>query len=107
MTASRLAAATSGIPWSIDAGMRWVPMSPFVDAPQMKKLPPRSQKSRERTPMRRPRNGRDRCGEDTAAAVRVACGDALGRELDDLRSVEEHVGRVPVRVPSLDHRDAS
>ncbi len=56
MVASRLAAVTSAIPWSIDAGIRCVPMSPFVEAPQMKKLPPSSQKSRERTPMRRPRN---------------------------------------------------
>ena len=31
-------------------------MRPLVDAPQMKKLPPRSQKSRDLTPMRRPRN---------------------------------------------------
>ena len=54
ITASRLAAVTSAIPWSIDAGIRCVPMSPLVDAPQMKKLPPRSQKSWERTPSRNP-----------------------------------------------------
>ncbi len=34
--ASRLAAVTSAIPLSMQAGMRWVPMSPLVEAPQMK-----------------------------------------------------------------------
>src|ERR1700694_859946 len=56
ITASRLAAVTSAIPWSIEAGVRWVPIRPLVEAPQMKKLPARSQKSRERTPSLRPRN---------------------------------------------------
>ena len=32
-----------------------MPIRPLVDAPQMKKLPPSSQKSRDRTPRRRPR----------------------------------------------------
>ena len=54
ITASRLAAVTSAMPWSMEAGIRCVPMRPLVDAPQMKKLPARSQKSRERTPRRRP-----------------------------------------------------
>ena len=42
------AARTSGMPWSMQAGMRWVAMRPFVLAPQTKKVPARSQKSRER-----------------------------------------------------------
>ena len=43
ITASRLAAVTSDMPWSIAAGIRCVPMSPFVVAPQTKKLAVRSQ----------------------------------------------------------------
>jgi hypothetical protein len=31
------------MPWSIEAGIRCVPINPFVVAPQMKKLPVRSQ----------------------------------------------------------------
>ena len=50
MSASRLAARTSGMPWSCAAGMRCVPMRPLVDAPQMKNVAVSSQKSRERTP---------------------------------------------------------
>ena len=52
------AAVTSDMPWSIDAGIRCVPINPLVVAPQMKKLPASSQKSRDRTPMRRPPNAR-------------------------------------------------
>ena len=44
--ASSDAAATSPKPWSIAAGIRCVPISPFVEAPQMKKLPARSQNVR-------------------------------------------------------------
>ncbi len=53
IAASRLAASTSGMPWSMQAGIRWVPISPLVLAPQTKKLPPSSQKSRECRPARR------------------------------------------------------
>jgi len=35
MNASRLAAVTSGMPWSIEAGMRCVPIRPFVLARQI------------------------------------------------------------------------
>jgi hypothetical protein len=52
--ASKLAAVTSGIPWSIAAGIRCVPMRPLVEAPQMKKLPARSQKLPEPAPSRSP-----------------------------------------------------
>ena len=55
ITASSEAAATSGMPWSMEAGIRWVPMSPLVEAPQMKKEAARNQKSRCRTPRPSPR----------------------------------------------------
>jgi hypothetical protein len=42
-SASRLAAAVSGIPWSWAAGMKCVPISPLVVAPQMAKPPASSQ----------------------------------------------------------------
>jgi len=45
ITASRPAARTSGMPWSMHAGTRCVPTSPLVVAPQTKKLPASSQKS--------------------------------------------------------------
>src|SRR5437879_6154484 len=52
--ASMLAASTSGMPWSIEAGMRCVPTRPLVVAPQMKKLAASSQKVLLRAPVRRP-----------------------------------------------------
>ncbi len=54
ITASRLAAVTSAMPWSTEAGIRWVPINPLVVAPQMKKLPASSQKAPEPTASRRP-----------------------------------------------------
>src|SRR5258708_7077561 len=54
MKARRLAAVTSGIPWSIEAGIRWVPMRPLVLAPQMKNDPASNQKLRFRAPIARP-----------------------------------------------------
>ena len=42
--ASRLAAVVAAMPWSCAAGMKWVPISPLVVAPQMAKLPASSQK---------------------------------------------------------------
>ena len=35
ISASRLAAVVAGSPWSCAAGMKWVPIRPFVDQPQM------------------------------------------------------------------------
>jgi hypothetical protein len=54
--ASMLAAATSDMPLSEHAATRCVPIRPFVDAPQTKKLPASSQKSRERKPVPRAAN---------------------------------------------------
>ena len=45
--ASNPAAATWVSPWSTAAGIRCVPIRPFVVAPQMKKLALRSQNVRE------------------------------------------------------------
>ena len=49
MEASRFAPAIAGMSWSTQAGMRWVPISPVVEAPHTKRLPDSSQKSRERS----------------------------------------------------------
>ena len=61
ISASSDAAGTSPIPWSCAAGIRCVPIRPVVDAPQMKKLPVRSQKVFEwrasSRPWTAPRNG--------------------------------------------------
>jgi hypothetical protein len=54
MSASRPAAVTWVMPWSWAAGMRCVETSPFVVAPQMKKLPASSQKVGERQASRSP-----------------------------------------------------
>ena len=37
--ASRPALVEAGIPWSCAAGMKWVPISPLVDQPQIQKVP--------------------------------------------------------------------
>ena len=46
MSASRLALVVGGMPWSWAAGMKWVPISPLVDQPQIQKEPNRIQKMR-------------------------------------------------------------
>ena len=46
--ASRPAAVVCGMPWSWAAGMKWVPIRPFVDQPQIQKVPTRIQKVRDR-----------------------------------------------------------
>ena len=51
------AAATSPNPWSIAAGIRCVPIRPFVDAPQMKKLPASSRNEVDRQTSPRVRIG--------------------------------------------------
>ena len=43
-SASSPAAVVSAIPWSCAAGMKWVPISPFVDQPQTQKVKNRAQK---------------------------------------------------------------
>jgi hypothetical protein len=53
IAASSPAAWTSPIPWSCAAGIRWVPITPTVVAPQMKKVPASSQNARERAPTTR------------------------------------------------------
>ena len=37
ISASRLAAVVAGMPWSCAAGMKWVPIRPLVDQPQIQK----------------------------------------------------------------------
>ena len=44
--ASSPAAVVWGIPWSWAAGMKWVPIRPLVDQPQIQKVPSRIQKTR-------------------------------------------------------------
>ena len=46
--ASSPAAVVSGMPWSCAAGMKWVPIRPFVDQPQIQKVPNRIQNVRDR-----------------------------------------------------------
>jgi hypothetical protein len=46
--ASRLALVVAGRPWSWAAGMKWVPISPLVDQPQIQKVPNRIQNVRDR-----------------------------------------------------------
>ena len=66
--ASRPAAVVSAMPWSWADGMKWVPISPLVVAPQMAKPPARAQKVVVRAASRRARDGaaggpgRVRCG---------------------------------------------
>ena len=38
ISASRLAEVVSGMPWSCAAGMKWVPIRPLVDQPQIQKV---------------------------------------------------------------------
>ena len=56
------------MPWSIAAGIMWVPISPVVVAPQTKKLPESSQKSFEPAPSRSPASAAPN-GLPTAAAA--------------------------------------
>ena len=44
--ASRPALVVAGMPWSWAAGMKWVPISPLVDQPQIQNVPKRIQKVR-------------------------------------------------------------
>jgi hypothetical protein len=60
MVASSPAATVLGIPWSLAAGMKWVPISPFVVIPQIAKLPASSQKAGMRAPIRSPSNAAQR-----------------------------------------------
>ncbi len=69
MTASREAAAVIGMPWSWDAGTKWVWIRPLVEAPQIAKVPASSQ------------NGPVRTAEDRTLSVRRAApgtGAGLG-----------------------------
>jgi len=47
-SASRPAAVVVGMPWSWAAGMKWVPIRPFVDAPQIAKPAASNQNARVR-----------------------------------------------------------
>src|SRR6058998_2535653 len=87
--ASKLAAMTSGMPCSIEAGIRCVPMRPLVLRPQMKKLPASNQKSRERSPSARPISG-------AAAAARGGrgVGGALGGSPNGRRPMSRGWSRI-------------
>ena len=86
--ASRLAALTSGMPASTQAGIRWVPIRPFVLSPQTKKLPNRSQKSPDR--LQRAEDG-DRPRDRVAGGARVgiAPGRAVSAQPDGLRPLRQ------------------
>ena len=59
MAANMLAAVTSGIWWSMAAGMKCVAINPLVDAPQTKKLPARTQNCEVRDAWRSTRKARE------------------------------------------------
>ena len=54
MVASSPAATVVGMPWSLAAGMKCVPINPFVVIPQIAKLAASSQKAGTRAPIRNP-----------------------------------------------------
>lgn len=67
MTASRDAAVVMGMPWSCEAGTKWVWISPLVEAPQIANVPASSQK------------GPVRAAEpSTVSARRAALGTGAG-----------------------------
>ena len=51
--ASRPALVVSGMPWSCAAGMKWVPIRPLVDQPQIQNVTNRIQNVRDRELSRR------------------------------------------------------
>ena len=74
MVASSPAATVVGMPWSLAAGMKCVPISPLVVIPQIAKLAASSQNAGTRAPMRSPSNAaaklpaRDTAGSAAAVA---------------------------------------
>jgi hypothetical protein len=71
ITASMEAAAVAAMPASEQAGIRCVPISPLVEAPQMKNVPASSQKSRFPDASAKARNA-------VAIGLPVARGAGLG-----------------------------
>src|SRR5215468_11005836 len=63
------APVSAGMPLSMQAGIRWVPISPLVEAPQQKKLPASNQKSRVRAASASVRNDSQMGLPDAAAAT--------------------------------------
>ena len=57
ISASRLAEVVSGMPWSCAAGMKWVPIRPLVDQPQIQKVRNSAQNVQLRLASRRVRHG--------------------------------------------------
>lgn len=55
------------MPWSLAAGMKWVPISPLVVMPQIAKLPASSQKAGTRAPINKPSNAVRKLEAGTAA----------------------------------------
>jgi hypothetical protein len=56
MVASRPAATVVGMPWSLAAGMKWVPISPLVVIPQIAKLAANNQNAGTLAPTTSPSN---------------------------------------------------
>ena len=102
-TASRPAAVVSGMPWSWAEGMKWVPISPLVVAPQMANPATRAQKVRTllaRLRTCRARTAAFRRGSGFAGPARAARGPlpgagVLGAAAGGVRPVGQHadVGR--------------
>ena len=74
MTASSCADRICGMPWSWQAAIRCVPMSPFVLAPHTKNVPARIQKARDRTAMRSAAKGERAIGAAVVASARWPYG---------------------------------
>ena len=74
MVASRPAATVVGMPWSLAAGMKCVPINPLVVIPQIAKLAANSQNAGARAPSRNPSNAARKldAGTGVGSAASVA-----------------------------------
>ena len=78
MVASSPAATVVGMPWSLAAGMKCVPINPFVVMPQIAKLPASSQNAGTRAPIAARRTPRGKLAAGTTAGS-AAVGRAVRR----------------------------
>ena len=76
ISASRLALVVAGSPWSWAAGMKWVPISPLVDQPQIQNVPKRIQKVLERALSRSVRTATGRGARRRSVAGGGGCQSA-------------------------------
>ena len=81
ITASSEAAAVTGMPWSCAAGTKWVFTRPFVEAPQIAKVPASSQ------------NGTGARRAETSARTRAPGGTPQRGGLRATNSVAPYGGR--------------